>query len=77
MKTKLYPIPVLLAGLPKGIAEKAVKNCDRDSIYGDDVVSELRADTCSAVWGGFFWEDSPEGSIYWYKIEEQLKSLGL
>lgn len=72
MKNKKYPIPVLLAGLPKGVAEKACKYAEKDQNFwkraaASDSDGEFSL-ISSAVFYGFHWVKTKEDPLYWVEI---------
>lgn len=71
MKNKKYPIPVLLAGLPKGVAEKACKYA-QDKPITLMVGVDFKYASQALVWG-FEWLETKEGNDYWYNIQKELK----
>lgn len=73
-KPKTYPYVVLLAGLPKGIAEKACKNAENGSLIGDEEDFEKIS---SSLFNGFYWGFTIQGDSYWSKLYRNLKEAGL
>lgn len=78
MKQKTYPYIILLAGLPKGIAEKACRNAEKfferlasDNLQGFYLEKESSHIHSSLV-RTFPWMTSREGQKYWDNLHTEL-----
>lgn len=53
----------------KGALKQFEKNCEKLN------QSDNLAETVTDILGGFAWQSSPEGMMYWWKLSDEFDSI--